>query len=157
MPQSDDIQSLARRLVEPLRGWFLSYGSAYDSGLYTPSYFGGTTAGVTTYNTNGQVGEWVRVGDMVTVWAKLDWTGATGTGDARILLPFTARNTTGAQYAGSARISAVTYAGDWVSVLVSPNATFAILQTATSNAGATTLQVEAAGVIAIQVTYPIAL
>lgn len=56
---------------------------------FTPTYFGRTTAGSTTYST--QSGSYTRVGPVVFFIARVTWTAATGTGQAAIGgLPFVA-------------------------------------------------------------------
>lgn len=66
---ADDMQTLARRLVEPLRGWFLGYGSGYVSGTWTPTFEGTTIAGTYTYTV--QRGYYVRIGEVVTLWGSI--------------------------------------------------------------------------------------
>ena len=60
---TDDMQGLARRLVEPLRAWFLSYGSGYTAGAWVPTFAGTGTAGTFTYT--AQSGRYVRIGNLV--------------------------------------------------------------------------------------------
>ena len=52
----------------------------YEEGTFTPTYFGSTTAGTTTYSS--QSGKYIKVGNKVTLQFFLDVTGATGTGNA---------------------------------------------------------------------------
>lgn len=88
---ADDLQGLAGRLVEPLRGYFLSWGSAYDSGTWTPSFIGSTTAGSFTY-TATRYGVWHRVGQIVYVWCEVGISAITGApaGNMRVNMPFVA-------------------------------------------------------------------
>jgi hypothetical protein len=65
----------------------------YEEGTYTPTLVGGTTAGTTTYTT--QVGFYTRIGNRVTFDLTIIYTAATGTGEARLLLPSTANSASG--------------------------------------------------------------
>lgn len=77
--------------------------SIYEEGTWTPTLVGGTTPGTTTYAS--QNGYYVRVGNMVTCYARIVITGATGTGQARVSLPFTVKNQTNGTVLGSAGIT----------------------------------------------------
>ena len=56
-------------------------------GVFTPTYLGEDTAGVTTYIS--QVGIWTRVDNIVTLTLLLEWSGATGSGNAIVAgLPY---------------------------------------------------------------------
>jgi hypothetical protein len=60
----------------------------YEEGTFTPTAFGASTAGTTTYAT--QTGSYTKVGDTVNVDIYISWTAMTGTGNLRIGgLPFT--------------------------------------------------------------------
>lgn len=68
--------------------------SDYETGDWTPTLYGTTTAGTTTYTT--QTGNYEKIGGLVYVSFVLAWTNLTGTGNARIGgLPFTAASLTG--------------------------------------------------------------
>ncbi len=72
--------------------------NTYVVGTFTPTIVG-TVAGTTTYST--QVGNYVKIGNIVTVSATLVGTGATGTGSNIIGgFPFTSKNAT-TNYYGS--------------------------------------------------------
>jgi len=61
---------------------------SYETGTFTPTAFGNSTAGTTTYAS--QTGSYTKVGDTVHVNIYISWTAMTGTGDLRIGgLPFT--------------------------------------------------------------------
>ena len=60
----------------------------YETGTFTPTAFGNSTAGTTTYAS--QTGSYTKVGDTVHVNIYISWSAMTGTGDLRIGgLPFT--------------------------------------------------------------------
>jgi hypothetical protein len=63
-----------------------------DIGSWTPTVYGSSTVGVTTFVAGGDVGQYTRIGDLVFFWARVHWTAVTGTGNFRIGgLPFTCR------------------------------------------------------------------
>jgi hypothetical protein len=63
---------------------------ALDGNTFTPTYYGGTTAGTTTYTS--QEGWYRRIGDVCFIYLRMVWTNATGTGSSRIGgLPFTSQ------------------------------------------------------------------
>ena len=65
----------------------------YEEGTFTPTAFGETTAGTTTYTY--QLGQYVKVGNMVTCTAGISVSNMTGTGKLLLgNLPFTLSNTT---------------------------------------------------------------
>ena len=65
----------------------------YEEGTWTPTAFGETTAGTTTYTF--QLGQYVKVGNMVTCTAGIGVSNLTGTGKLLLgNLPFTLSNTT---------------------------------------------------------------
>lgn len=150
MSDPDLYRRLARleALVETLRTIDRPSGQPV---AYTPTYFGGATAGVTTYTT--QIGRWVRFGDVARVWGVVAWSAATGTGNARISLPFTHLNVSGFVSPVVVRLSTVTYAGDSFQAAIAPNTNYFQIEGITSNAGPTATAVEAAGTIAFATMY----
>lgn len=118
---------------------------------YTPTYVGGSTAGVTTYTS--QVGVYARVGGLVIASITVGWSAATGTGDARISLPFTASTTFNQNYPVSLRLNAVTWTGSVFQGLILPATDYFIIQGVSSNAAPTTSAVEAAGAIIAVAAY----
>ena len=65
--------------------------SAYDEGTWTPTLVGNSTAGTTIYTV--QQGYYTRIGNMVTIWADVEGSAATGTGTAVFGgFPFTVKN-----------------------------------------------------------------
>lgn len=117
---------------------------------YTPTYLGGTTAGTTTYTT--QQGAYLRIGPLVIAMINLAWSAATGTGEARISVPFVIAADV-AIYAGFARYSAVTWTGTAPQVVLNSGNSYLRMQGVSSDAGATITNIEAAGAAAITAVY----
>ena len=119
----------------------------YTKGTYTPTYVGGTTAGTTTYAANGQVGEWTRIGRLVYFTGRVEWTAATGTGNARISIPFTASNRTNLNWVVSLALNNVTFANGSPTGLINANTAYFDIRSPQTNAGSTISAVEAAGIV----------
>jgi hypothetical protein len=146
---ADEMQNLARKLIGPLWPWIAD--RVMSSGGFTPTYLGGTTAGVTTYTT--QWGAWVRIGPIVIATATIQWSAATGTGDAQFSLPFTAINTANQFYSVAARTTLVTFANSAPVGQIVNNTSFMVLTSPVTNAAAATVAMEAAGFIIYTATY----
>lgn len=70
---------------------YVALANAYSSGSWTPTIFGATVAGVTTYVT--QNGTYILIGNLVLASAVIQISAATGTGDLQIGgFPFTISN-----------------------------------------------------------------
>lgn len=126
--------------------WLTSF---YDTSTYGPTYLGGTTPGTTTYLI--QEGEYVRLGREVHVSGRINWSAATGTGDARISLPSVVGNTY--RTTGALFVDGITFGGSGVQMLVVPGTQYFTMYTPASNAAATLLTVEAAGLVIFSLTY----
>lgn len=108
----------------------------YEEGTFTPTVFGGTSAGAGTYSV--QVGRYTKIGNRVTVDVYLNWTNHTGTGDIRFGgLPFASRNA--ANYYASMTlgyVSSLTYAaGYFLTALIPPNGSSVELSQTQTNGG----------------------
>ena len=123
----------------------------YQESTYTPTYLGGTTAGVTTYTL--QAGFWVRVGSLIFVKGVVIWTAATGTGNALVSLPFTASATANSYQSGSLRLTNVTFANSAPQMLINPSTGAFQMDSPLTNAAPTTVAIEAAGNIVFSATY----
>jgi hypothetical protein len=137
-------QKLARNLA--------SYFAPVE-GTWTPTYLGGTTPGTTTYTV--QVGHYTRIGNICAFSLRVAWTAASGTGNAQISLPFTVRNVTNYSAVFAAYTINVTFAASGVQAIANANTAFAVLNSPTSNAGSSIVQVEAAGTIILSGVYDI--
>lgn len=63
----------------------------YETGTFTPTYYGSSTAGTTTYTL--QSGTYTRTGNVLYYNIRLAWSGATGTGSGTIGgFPYSAQN-----------------------------------------------------------------
>lgn len=80
-----------------------------DSGTYTPTATGATTAGTQTYTT--QLGRWQRLGQTIIAHVYLDWTANTGTGTLVISLPFAARVSVTQRYSVSVFADGLPFTG----------------------------------------------
>lgn len=141
-------QKLARELAAILPG--LRFPQQ-DQNTYTPTYLGGTTPGTTTYSV--QQGAWTRIGNLITVTGTVVWTAATGTGNARISLPFASANVANQNYGGGLRNVNVTFANSTPQILIVSNSSFFELLSPLTNAASTTVAIEAAGNVVFSVWY----
>ena len=142
MPRADTLTAQAANLKEALKAWFLPKEFS-DSGTYTPTYLGATTAGATIYTT--QDGFYVRSGEWVFFHGRVIWTAATGTGSAIVSLPFTAQNTTGMRSIAVVYPTNVTFANGSIAAQIAPNTAFFVMNSPATNAAGTAVAVEAAG------------
>lgn len=131
------------------------FDALYKEGTWSPSYVGGTTAGVTTYAADGRVGYWTRIGRVIYFQGRIQWTAATGTGDARISLPtgFTPLNATNLNGALAIDTNNVTFAAGTPQGLIQPGLDYFLMRSPTSNAASTVVQVEAAGIVSFSGFY----
>lgn len=121
----------------------------YLENTYTPTYVGGTTAGVTTYA--AQIGQYWHVGSFVYVIGQVAWTNATGTGNARISLPLAAL----ANATGNLRLSGVTFANSAPEIFITGGDSFFIMDSPLTNAAPTTVAVEVAGNVIFSLFYKV--
>jgi hypothetical protein len=64
----------------------------YEEGTFTPTIIGKTSAGTGTYS--NQTGSYIKVGQMVSIFIRMDWSAHTGTGNMGFGgLPFTSAGT----------------------------------------------------------------
>lgn len=69
----------------------LTFNQPYTEGTFTPVAVGSTTAGVGTYTSYSQTGNYTRIGNRVFFRLAIGWSAHTGTGELRIAgLPFVA-------------------------------------------------------------------
>lgn len=123
----------------------------YAKGSYAPTNVGGTSAGTTTYSQ--QQGWYWKIGQLVFVTGQVVWTTATGTGDARISVPFTPSASAGFRATGSLRLSNVTFTTTTPELLLEPTAAFFTMHAPVSNNTANVVQMEAAGLVTFSLCY----
>jgi hypothetical protein len=64
----------------------------YEEGTFSPIVSGGSNAGTVTYNT--RIGQYTKVGNLVTVWMNINWSSGNGSGSLMVKgLPFSVINT----------------------------------------------------------------
>lgn len=128
----------------------------YADTTFTPNYAGATTAGTTTYVASGQLGAYIRLENRIDFAIYLNWTNATGTGNAIITgLPFTSRATNPPFAVPPLLYNAITFAaGNGVQMLIRNNTTqIEIYNSPVSNTGVAALTVETGGELLISGTY----
>lgn len=147
-----DYSKLAAELTPYLAPYFLRLGTGYqDITAWTPTYYGSTAAGVTTYTT--QAGLYVRIGSLVIAQGYVVWSAVTGTGNARLGLPLTAVNTSNIFYPVSLWYASVTYTNAVLGLIRPNTAQFELWTSTGSNAASSQIGIEAAGEVAFVATY----
>jgi hypothetical protein len=87
----------------------------YEEGTFTPTLFGNTTAGTTTYTS--QAGVYTKIGRQVTVTVFITASAATGTGELRIgNLPFTVQNSP--NYFAAAYVTSLNWGGGTYQMII---------------------------------------
>jgi hypothetical protein len=146
----ENYAQLAYKLRKALSPYLLPF-TAENIGTYTPTYLGGTTPGATTYS--AQQGAWWRYGPIVLVTGTVTWSAATGTGTARISLPFTAASTANQNLGGACVVSGVTFANSAPELFIVPATAYFTLVSPLTNAAAAAVAIEAAGTIVFSAFY----
>lgn len=127
----------------------------YEEGTWTPVVAGGSTAGTASYGL--QEGTYTKIGNMVIANCYVTWSSATGTGDFTITgLPFASSASYTVQ-AGSVYANEFNGGTSVTSLIAFPNAgsTTIIFRGFVNNATRTVPAMDAAGSIAVTVTYRI--
>lgn len=144
--QLDDID---RRLDQLEAASRVRYSKS-AAGAYLPTYFGATTAGVTTYTT--QTGDWSLIGRVAFVSGRVAWTAATGTGAARVGLP--GNLVPAADSVGTVWTNLVTFANSGIQCIVQQSGGGVLrFFSPLTNAASTELAIEAAGEIRFAIWY----
>lgn len=82
----------------------------YDEGVFTPTVFGGSTAGTATYAY--QVGEYTRIGNKVYFSLAVSFSSHTGTGSLNVgALPFTSKLRTNMVWSQTLNMQNIAYTG----------------------------------------------
>lgn len=146
MSEELKLQAQARALAPFLRT--MVFTPFWGDDTYTPEYYGGTTHGTTTHTFQG--GSWRRIGNLLVVLGQVNWSAATGTGEARVSLPFAPLTYNAA---GSVWMTGVTFANSTPLLTASNGNTYFVLDSPLTNAANTRVQVEAAGTIIFALAY----
>jgi len=126
----------------------------YEEGTFTPTAFGETTSGTTSYT--NRYGFYTKIGRQVNITLLIGWSSLTGTGNLRIGgLPFTSANIF--QNAATSTCQAVDLnwsGGSYLIAILSPNDSEIRVQGITDNASATSQQcVNESASLRITLTY----
>ena len=124
---------------------------------FTPTIFGASTAGTTTYSL--QNGQWMRIGNLAVVQFTISVTAATGTGNLTVgNLPFTISNTISINPQCAAGVYGLTWPGGTTQIVAtgSSGTTNCIMNgVGSGSAGATLQMANASFTIAATLTYRI--
>jgi len=159
---SADIERRVRALESQIAGLRSAGRPRYVFDTYTPTYRGLATAGTTTYNV--QAGAYARINSIAFVWARVDWSNATGTGAGLITLPFKARTITNLGFAVNFYAEGLDFGGSYV-VAFTSDATVSVsgvdvsyvrfVSLAATTGAATSMNVVAAANVTVTVIMPL--
>jgi hypothetical protein len=125
----------------------------YEEGTFTPTIIGLTSAGTGTYS--NQTGSYVKVGQIVSIYIRLDWSAHTGTGFMGFGgLPFTTAGTytNGAAVNGMAGLTVAALC--YVSANVTSSATTGIFLAIPVGGGSDSqVSMDTAGILIFTITY----
>jgi hypothetical protein len=125
----------------------------YEEGTFTPTIIGLTSAGTGTYS--NQTGSYVKVGQIVSIYIRIDWSAHTGTGNMGFGgLPFTTAGTytNGAALNGMAGLTVP--ASCYVSANVAASATTGVfLAIPVGGGNDSQLAMDASGIVLFTITY----
>jgi hypothetical protein len=126
----------------------------YEEGTFTPIIIGTTTAGTGTYSV--QTGRYTKVGDRVMCTIYMVWSAHTGTGNLRVSdLPFAANNTANnvqpvAFYVNNIALTALNVIQGYP---IGGTSTISLEQYPTGGGASTSIAMDTAGSLGINVTY----
>lgn len=147
---SPDLVRQVRKMRARLARTEAKGGPLYLEGTFSPTYFGSTTAGVTTYTL--QSGFWTLVGRVAIVLGEVTWTAATGTGNARIGTP--GNLPPGADSVGVVAVNGVTFANSTpIPIIQAAGGGQLRMFSPLTNAAPTEVAIEAAGDIRFFIAF----
>ena len=125
----------------------------YEEGTFTPTVYGGTTAGAGTYLT--QEARYTKIGRLVHCSVYMDWSAHTGTG--QMLLggfPFTFGHISSAAFG---LVSAITLAANsWMQAYANTGSTYMYLGNSAVGGGAwASISIDTSGSISFDVVYTV--
>lgn len=159
---SADIERRVRALESQIAGLRSAGRPRYVFDTYTPTYRGLTIEGTTTYVS--QSGAYARINAVAYVWARVQWSAATGTGDGIITLPFRLRTVTNLFIGATFYATGLDFVGNYVLAIVPTGTVTVSGQTvsyvrfdaiAATTGNATTINVIGAANVGINVVMPI--
>jgi hypothetical protein len=125
----------------------------YEEGTFTPTIIGKTTAGTGTYS--NQTGSYIKVGQLVSIFIRIDWSAHTGTGNMGFgNLPFTTAGT----YANGAALNGMAGLTVPASCYVAANVdasstTGSFLAIPVGGGNDTTFALDVSGIVLFSITY----
>jgi len=125
----------------------------YEEGTFTPTIIGLTSAGTGTYS--NQTGSYVKVGQIVSIYIRIDWSAHTGTGNMGFGgLPFT----TSATYSNGAAVNGMAGltvpASCYIAANVTASATTGVFLAIPVGGGSDSqLAMDTAGILLFTITY----
>jgi hypothetical protein len=107
----------------------------YEEGTWTPTAFGSSTTGTTTYS--DRAGFYTKIGNQVTASFYVDWSALTGTGALRFGgIPFTVKNISNINITGSVMTTNLNWTGGTSIVLYCNQAsTYFVMYGSSDDAG----------------------
>ena len=154
---SDSLKDRTASLVNFQGGIQLGGGAAlqnYNTNTFTPTVFGGSTAGTATYAY--QVGEYTRIGNRVYFSLAVSFSGHTGTGSLNVgALPFTSKLRTNMIWNQTVNIQNMAFTGPvLVGTILSATNSVQCSQVAASGT-TTAVPIAASGFISVTGSYEI--
>jgi hypothetical protein len=124
----------------------------YEEGTFTPTVYGGTTAGTTNYLS--QIGLYTKIGRVVHFMIYVDWNSQSGTGTLNVGdLPFTVKQTF-VQTPGAVTSSNLTFtAGASLACAIQPGATNITVAESTTAIGQNYVAVDGVATLFIAGSY----
>jgi hypothetical protein len=127
---------------------------SYDQGTFTPTIFGGSTAGTATYAY--QVGEYTRIGNRVYFSTAISYSGHTGTGSLNVGgLPIAARTRTNMVWSQTVNIQNIAFTGPVLIGTVSSAATSVQCSQIAATGTTTAIPIAASGFVSVTGSYEV--
>lgn len=159
---SAELERRVRALESQIAGLRSAGRPRYVFNTYTPTYRGLSTEGTTTYVV--QTGAYARINAIAYIWARVQWSAATGTGAGIITLPFRLRTITSIFIPATFYATGLDFAGNYVLAVI-PSGTVTVSgetvsyvrfdSIAATTGNATEINVIGAANVAINVVMPI--
>jgi hypothetical protein len=126
----------------------------YVTNTFTPTVFGGTTAGTATYAY--QVGEYTRIGNKVFFSLAISFSGHTGTGSLNVgALPFTAATRTDMRWNQTLNMQNIAYTGPVLIGVIPSGSNFVQCSQIATTGTTTSVPIAASGFISVSGFYEV--